>query len=91
MSLISSISLTSIVVPASWDSNGGNGTVAYLDGALIISQTEPIQRQIAKLLADLRAVRREQSTPATGSSGRCRMPAAVPLISAKAAQNTAGF
>jgi hypothetical protein len=60
--------ITSIVSPASWNSNGGDGSIAYLNGALVISQTEEIHRQIAALLSGLRAVRDKQAKHANAAS-----------------------
>ncbi len=49
--------ITSTVAPNSWDSAGGNGSIAMLPAAkaLVCSQTDEIQQQVAQMLADLRA------------------------------------
>lgn len=60
--------ITSVVSPAFWDSNGGIGSIAYINGALVISQTDEIHRQIAALLADLRVVRDKQRNHANTTS-----------------------
>jgi len=60
--------ITSTLSPKDWDPNGGTGSIAYLNGALVISQTEEIHRKIAALLADLRAVRDKQAKHEIGNS-----------------------
>jgi hypothetical protein len=60
--------ITSTLSPSDWDSNGGSGSIAYLNGALVISQTEEIHRRIATLLADLRAIREKQAKHANKTS-----------------------
>lgn len=48
--------ITSTARPAGWDSVGGPGSIAPVEnrGALVISQTYEVHRQITQLLADLR-------------------------------------
>jgi type II secretory pathway component GspD/PulD (secretin) len=54
--------ITSTVVPQSWDSNGGAGSIAPFlpSGALVIDQTREIHEKIESLLARLREVRDQQ-------------------------------
>jgi hypothetical protein len=57
--------LTSTIVPQSWDSNGGAGSIApFVEaGALVVSQTREVHERIEALLARLRAVRDQQGLP----------------------------
>ena len=54
--------VTRIVSKTSWGANGGAGSIAYLDGRLIVTQTQERQTQVAILLAGL-------STEATRQPG----------------------
>jgi len=48
--------ITSIVAPTSWDTNGGSGAIGSVPAAdaIVVSQTDSVQRQVAELLAKLR-------------------------------------
>lgn len=54
--------ITSTVSPASWDSNGGAGSIAPFlpSGALVIDQTREVHERIESLLRLLRKVRDQQ-------------------------------
>jgi len=54
--------ITSVVAPSSWDSNGGAGSIApyQASGSLVVSQTREVHEQIAMLLDMLRVARRTQ-------------------------------
>ena len=56
--------ITSTVAPASWDSNGGAGSIAPFDTnlTLVVSQTQEIHEQIADLLQQLRRLQDLQVT-----------------------------
>ena len=45
----------SIIAPPSWDGNGGAGSIAYLDGSLVVRQSQEIQADVALLLSGLSA------------------------------------
>jgi hypothetical protein len=62
--------IVSTVVPASWDENGGAGSLSIFDGDLIVSQTDDIQSMIADLLQTLEAAR--QQDPAALKAGVAR-------------------
>jgi hypothetical protein len=49
--------VTSTVAPSSWSSNGGAGSVAFIDGNMVVSQTDEIHEQIADLLRVLETAR----------------------------------
>ena len=55
--------VTSTVTPASWSGNGGAGSMAILDGNMVVSQTEEIQSQIADLLSLMETARRQAAEP----------------------------
>jgi hypothetical protein len=46
--------ITKIAEPASWDGNGGQGSVVLLGDVLFVRNTAPVQRLVAGLLAALR-------------------------------------
>lgn len=54
--------IQSAVAPDSWDQAGGMGVIDFFEpsAALVVSQTEDVHRQIARLLQKLRAVRESQ-------------------------------
>ncbi len=64
--------ITSAVSPSDSGASGGTGLIAYLNGALIVSQTEEIHRQIAALLVNLRAVRDQQAKHEIGGANGLR-------------------
>lgn len=47
--------LTATIEPDSWDEVGGDGSMQYLGGLLVVNQTLAVHRQIASLLDALRA------------------------------------
>lgn len=75
--------ITSTIVPQSWDSNGGAGSIApfVASGALVVSQTREVHEKIEALLARLREVRDQQGLRAAlktmRSSGEVVHPEAV--------------
>jgi hypothetical protein len=82
--------ITCTVAPMSWDSKGGRGSVSYINGAIVVAQTEEVHRQIAALLTDLREVRQAQlkdrgqgsatvKSQTAESSQRIRKALATPL------------
>ncbi|HEV3022433.1 MAG TPA: hypothetical protein VGX76_08195 [Pirellulales bacterium] len=54
--------ITSNLSPHSWDDNGGQGTVRPFSncGALVVSQTDAVHRQLERLLADIRHAKQVQ-------------------------------
>jgi hypothetical protein len=65
--------ITATIQPDTWDENGGAGSVRFYKGALIISTTPGVHREIERLLADLGKVTRDASTDASDerhSAGR---------------------
>jgi len=50
--------IQSNIAPESWSSNNGPGSSMFVDAELVVSQTDEIQSQIARLLAGLQKVRR---------------------------------
>jgi type II secretory pathway component GspD/PulD (secretin) len=54
--------LVQTIQPATWDSNGGSGTIQYfpLTNTLVVNQTPDIQEQVADLLAALRRLQSVQ-------------------------------
>ena len=59
--------ILSTVTPASWDNNGGTGTLSIFDGDLIVSQTDEIQSQVDDCLKVLEVAR--QQDPAALKAG----------------------
>ena len=57
--------ITTTIDPQAWDEVGGPGSVTALDnaGALIISQTRDVHKQIESLLIALRRVKTTQGIP----------------------------
>jgi hypothetical protein len=57
--------ITTTIGPHAWDEVGGPGSVTSLDnaGALIISQTRDVHKQIENLLIALRRLRTHQGMP----------------------------
>ena len=57
--------VTTTIAPDTWDEVGGPGTVDVLDnaGAMVVSQTRDVHRDVEKLLATLRRVKVEQGIP----------------------------
>jgi hypothetical protein len=54
--------ITYLVQPSSWNHAGGRGGIKPLHPLLVISQTQAVHREIATLLADIRAKRRAMPT-----------------------------
>ncbi len=42
--------VTSTIAPSSWSSNGGAGSFAFIDGNMVVSQTDEIHEQIADMV-----------------------------------------
>ena len=58
--------LTSTIVPASWDTVGGPGSIALFNGLLVVNQTSTIQTEMEKLLRMLREAEQQPAAkPAT--------------------------
>jgi hypothetical protein len=47
--------ITSTIMPTTWDSVGGPGSIMPANGTLVISQTQAVHEEIENLLANLRA------------------------------------
>jgi len=62
--------ITATIAPDSWDAVGGPGAVEYLDnaGALIISQTRDVHREVEGLLTSLRRTKSYQGIITRGLS-----------------------
>ena len=48
--------INSTVEPDSWNVNGGSGSQSVFNGVLVVLQTPDVQRQVERLLEDLRRV-----------------------------------
>ena len=57
--------ITTTIEPDSWDAVGGAGSIVEYQGALIVSQTQDVHRQLQQLLDDLRKVAKAKRGPAT--------------------------
>ncbi len=62
--------ITSTIASATWDENGGNGSVVPLGGtnSLIISQSQDVHDQVLQLLRSLRTARRASSPAGKSAS-----------------------
>ena len=49
--------VTGAIDPDTWDINGGDGTIRYFDGRLIVTQTPGTQSRLALFLDQLRGMR----------------------------------
>jgi len=58
--------VTSTVAPSSWSSNGGAGSLAFIDGNMIVTQTDEIHEQIADMLRILETARQRAAKPSDG-------------------------
>jgi hypothetical protein len=47
--------ITSSIAQDTWEDVGGDGSITFYRGAIVVSQTSEVHRQIAKLLPELRA------------------------------------
>jgi hypothetical protein len=56
--------VTTTIEPDSWDCSGGPGSILEYQGALIVSQTQDVHRQLQQLLDDLRKVAKANRGPA---------------------------
>jgi hypothetical protein len=52
--------ITTTVTPDGWSDNGGNGTISFFRGLLIISQTDDVHSDVDGLLRQIRAGERSQ-------------------------------
>ncbi|MGD0897158.1 MAG: DUF4974 domain-containing protein [Thermoguttaceae bacterium] len=77
--------LTSTVQPKSWDQNGGQGSIApgSFNGAdvLVFSQTQEVHEEVARLLEDIRVVKR-RGVKGGPISLADRSPAAKKIVAA---------
>jgi hypothetical protein len=55
--------LTATVAPDSWQINGGLGSYRVFNGALVVSNSRRVQRQVERLLNDLRAAGAAEGAP----------------------------
>ena len=58
--------VTSTIAPSSWSSNGGAGSFAFIDGNMVVSQTDEIHEQIADMLRMLETARQLAAKPSNG-------------------------
>jgi len=71
--------ITSTLKPDSWDDVGGPGAIDYLDsaGALVVSQTRDVQRQLDNLLLALRRAKVVQGIPSVSTPPSSQDSAAI--------------
>jgi hypothetical protein len=64
--------IQAIVAPTTWDDVGGPGSAKLFNGMLVLSQTDEVHEEIAKLLGELRKVqaRREAKPKTPADSGK---------------------
>jgi hypothetical protein len=75
--------ITSTIQPDSWDDVGGPASIEALDnaGAVVVSQTHDVHRQIESLLNSLRRAKTAQGIPSLPIPGLVSQRAAPPPIS----------